>query len=109
MPLPRSLTSGSAVAEVAAETMRLDRFLWFVRLAKTRSFAQEVAEARHLRIDGRVIDRAHAPVRVGNVLTFPLHGRVRVIRVEALPARRGPAPEARGCYADLDAGAAPSE
>ena len=81
--------------------MRLDRFLWFVRLAKTRSFAQEVAEARHLRIDGRVIDRAHAPVRVGNVLTFPLHGRIRVIRIEALPGRRGPAPEARACYCDL--------
>lgn len=81
--------------------MRVDKYLWFVRLAKTRGFAQAVAEARHLRIDGRVIDRAAAPVRVGNVLTFQLHGRVRVIRVEALPARRGPAPEARRCYADL--------
>lgn len=81
--------------------MRLDKFLWFARLAKTRGFAQEVAEARHLRIDGRVIDRAAAPVRVGNTLTFPLHGRVRVIRIVALPARRGPAVEARTCYADL--------
>lgn len=81
--------------------MRVDRFLWFARLAKTRSFAQQVAEARHLRIDGRVIDRAHAPVRIGNVLTFPLHGRVRVVRVEALPPRRGPPVEARACYFDL--------
>lgn len=81
--------------------MRLDRFLWFVRLAKTRSFAQDAAEARRLRIDGRVIDRAHAPVRVGNILTFSLNDRVRVIRIEALPTRRGPAPEARACYTDL--------
>ena len=81
--------------------MRLDKFLWFARLARTRTFAQEVAEARHLRIDGRVIDRAAAPVRVGNILTFPLHDHVRVIRVEALPARRGPPPEARLCYTDL--------
>ncbi|WP_394653491.1 RNA-binding S4 domain-containing protein [uncultured Sphingomonas sp.] len=84
-----------------ADTIRLDKFLWFVRLAKTRSFAQEVAEARHLRIDGRVIEKAAACVRVGNTLTFPLHGRVRVIRVLALPVRRGPAPEAQACYADL--------
>ncbi|WP_294294633.1 RNA-binding S4 domain-containing protein [uncultured Sphingomonas sp.] len=84
-----------------ADSIRLDKFLWFVRLAKTRSFAQEVAEARHLRIDGRVIEKAAACVRVGNTLTFPLHGRVRVIRVLALPARRGPAPEAQACYADL--------
>lgn len=84
-----------------ADTIRLDKFLWFVRLAKTRSFAQDVAEARHLRIDGRVIEKAAACVRVGNTLTFPLHGRVRVIRVLALPTRRGPAPEAQACYADL--------
>jgi ribosome-associated heat shock protein Hsp15 len=81
--------------------MRLDKFLWFVRLAKTRTLAQEIAEAGHMRIDGRVVDRAHAAVRIGNVLSFPLHGRVRVIRIEALPARRGTAPEAQACYTDL--------
>ena len=90
--------------------MRLDRFLWFARLAKTRSFAQDLAAARRLRIDGRVVDRAHAAVRVGNVLTIPTGDRVRVIRVETLPARRGPAPEARACYADLAVDApAPAE
>ena len=83
--------------------MRIDKFLWFARLAKTRGFAQEVAAARHLRIDGRVIDKAAAPVRVGDTLTFPLHDRVRVIRIEVLPHRRGPAPEARACYTDLGA------
>ncbi|SOB78906.1 ribosome-associated heat shock protein Hsp15 [Sphingomonas guangdongensis] len=85
----------------AGAAMRIDKFLWYSRLAKTRSFAQEVAAARHLRIDGRVIEKASASVRVGDTLTFPLHGRVRVIRVLALPVRRGPAPEARSCYADL--------
>jgi len=84
--------------------MRLDKFLWFVRLAKTRSLAQQVASSGHLRIDGRAVDRAHAIVRVGNVLSFPLHGRVRLIRIEALPARRGPAPEAQACYTDLSPG-----
>jgi ribosome-associated heat shock protein Hsp15 len=81
--------------------VRLDKFLWFARLAKTRSLAQQVASSGHLRIDGRVVDRAHATVRAGNVLSFPLHGRVRVIRIEALPLRRGPAPEAQACYTDL--------
>ena len=85
--------------------MRVDRFLWWARLAKTRSAAQAIAEAGRLRIDGRVIERAHCPVRVGNVLTYPAHGPgnggVRVVRVEALPVRRGPAPEAQGCYSDL--------
>jgi ribosome-associated heat shock protein Hsp15 len=81
--------------------MRLDKFLWFVRLTKTRGLAQDLAEQGRMRIDGRVVDRAHATIRVGNVLTFAMHGRVRIVRVEALPNRRGPAPEAAACYTDL--------
>ncbi|SEN81059.1 ribosome-associated heat shock protein Hsp15 [Sphingomonas gellani] len=89
------------MADANAVTMRLDRFLWFARLAKTRTVAQDLAATGRLRCDGRLIDRAHAPVRVGNVLTFAAHGHVRTVRVEALPARRGPAPEARACYSEL--------
>lgn len=81
--------------------MRLDRFLWFARLAKTRTLAQDIAEGGRLRIDGRPVARASACVRVGHVLTFAAHDRVRVLRVEVLPTRRGPAPEAQGCYHDL--------
>lgn len=82
--------------------MRLDRWLWWVRLAKTRSAAQMLAGEGRLRIDGRAVDRAHVAVRVGNILTFALHGRIRVVRVEALPYRRGPSPEAQACYQDLN-------
>jgi ribosome-associated heat shock protein Hsp15 len=84
--------------------MRLDRFLWHARLAKTRSAAQDIACEGRLRLDGRTIDRPAAPVRVGNVLTFASQGRVRVIRIEALPTRRGPPAEAQGCYQELTAG-----
>ena len=84
-----------------AETMRIDRYLWWVRLTRTRSGAQAMASDGHLRIDGRAIDRAHCPVRIGNVLTFASGAVVRVVRVEALPTRRGPAAEARACYQDL--------
>ena len=81
--------------------MRLDLFLWWARLAKTREVARALACDGHLRMDGRAIDRAHCPVRVGTVLTFAHAGRVRVVRVETLPTRRGPAPEAQACYLDL--------
>lgn len=89
------------MAEPGAEAMRLDRFLWWTRLAKTRTVAQGIAADGRLRLSGRAIDRAHAAVRVGDVLTFACNGRIRVVRVEALPRRRGPAPEAQGCYTDL--------
>jgi ribosome-associated heat shock protein Hsp15 len=85
--------------------MRLDRFLWFARLAKTRTVAQAIAADGRLRIDGRAVGRAHAAVRVGNVLTFVGNGTVRVVRIAALPLRRGPAPEARACYDDIVEGA----
>ncbi|WP_404710684.1 RNA-binding S4 domain-containing protein [Sphingomonas sp. MMS24-J13] len=83
--------------------MRIDKFLCFVRLVKTRGLAQQLIEQGHLRVDGKPTTRASAEVKVGTVLTFPLNDHVRVLRVEALPERRGPAPEARACYTDLSA------
>ncbi len=91
------------------ESLRLDKFLWFSRIVKTRSLAQHLAEDGRLRLAGRIIDRAHAPVRVGDVLSFAVHGKVRVIKVEALPRRRGPPAEARLLYSEVLEGPLTSE
>jgi ribosome-associated heat shock protein Hsp15 len=85
-----------------ADSLRLDKFLWFARIVKTRALAQTMAEQGRLRLNGRVVDRAHAAVRVGDVLSFALRGTVRVLRVEALPARRGPPAEARTLYVEIE-------
>ncbi len=85
-----------------ADSLRLDKFLWFARFVKTRSAAQGLAEEGRLRMNGRVVSQAHAPVRVGNVLSFALHGRVRVVAVEGLPSRRGPPAEARALYREIE-------
>jgi ribosome-associated heat shock protein Hsp15 len=86
-------------------SLRLDKFLWFARIVKTRPLAQALAEGGRLRMDGRVVDRAHAPVRVGSVLSFAVHGRVRVLRVERLPSRRGPPAEAHLLYSEIETSA----
>jgi len=91
------------------ESLRLDKFLWFARVVKTRSLAQTLAEGGHLRLAGRVVDRAHAPVRVGDVISFAVHGRVRVLKVLSLPDRRGPPAEARALYEDVGEGPLTSE
>mgnify|MGYP003579100728 CR=1 FL=1 len=83
------------------ESLRLDKFLWFVRIVKTRTLAQELVENGRMRLSGRIVERASAPVRVGDVLSFALRGNVRVIRVDALPVRRGPPAEARAHYCEL--------
>ncbi|WP_295632886.1 RNA-binding S4 domain-containing protein [Novosphingobium sp.] len=82
--------------------MRIDKLLWFLRLAKSRKLAQQLAETGHIRRNGDRVDRAAQAVTVGDVLTVPLGARVVVIRVQALPVRRGPAPEAQACYVRLD-------
>ncbi len=81
--------------------MRIDRFLFFIRLVKSRTLAQAVIEEGRVRIDGKRVEKASDQVRVGSVVALPLRDRVRILRVLALPSRRGPAAEARACYDEL--------
>ncbi|CAN5123285.1 hypothetical protein BH10PSE13_BH10PSE13_15170 [soil metagenome] len=88
----------------AAPTQRIDRFLWFARLTGNRGAAQTLAERGIVRLNGRRVERAHTPVRRGDLLTLPLGDAVRVIRIVELPGRRGPAPEARTHYELIEPG-----
>ena len=81
--------------------MRIDRYLHCIRLVKSRTLAQSVIEGGHVRINGRRVLKPSEAVAVGSVIGLPVHGRVRVLKVLALPGRRGPAAEARGCYEEL--------
>lgn len=88
--------------------MRIDKLLWFLRLCKSRSAAQVLVEQGHIRLNGRRIERSSQGVAIGDVLVVPLAHGVTVVQIAALPARRGPAPEAQSCYRVLDgAGANP--
>ncbi|MFL6735802.1 MAG: RNA-binding S4 domain-containing protein [Sphingomonas sp.] len=81
--------------------MRIDRYLHCIRLVRSRTLAQGLVETRHVRIDGRRVEKSSEEVRRGSVVALPLHGRIRVLRVLELPDRRGPASEARLCYEEL--------
>lgn len=89
-------------------TLRIDKWLWYARFFKSRSQATRLAQDGRIRVDGRVVNRAHHPVKVGDVLTFPQARRIRVVRVLALGRRRGPPGEAQTLYEDviLEEGAA---
>ena len=82
--------------------MRIDKLLWFLRLAKTRSAAQVLVGAGHVRLNGRRVERVAQDVAPGDVLVLPLTRGVTVIELLALPARRGPASEAQSHYRTLD-------
>ena len=81
---------------------RLDKWLWAARFFKSRGRASALCAEGKIRMSGRVISKAHVTVRVGDVLTFPLGRYIRVVKVRALAQRRGPAPEARALYDDLN-------
>ncbi len=86
-----------------SEFLRLDKLLWFLRLAPTRALAQERIATAHIRLNGRRIERSAQAIHIGDVLTLPAGERVQVIEIVALPVRRGAAPEAQACYRKLDA------
>ena len=81
--------------------MRIDCFPHFVRLVKSRTLAQAIIDQGHVRVDGRRVEKHAHEVRAGSIVALPLHDRVRVLKVIALPVRRGPAREAQACYEEL--------
>ncbi len=84
------------------ESRRLDKWLWYARFFKSRSLATKFCASGKLRLNEKVVRKAHHGLRVGDVLTFPKARHIRVVRVVGLGTRRGPATEAQALYDDLD-------
>ena len=79
----------------AEARQRIDKFLWFARIVKTRALARALVEAGHVRINRSKVTKPGHDVRPGDVLTVALHAHVRVLRVSGLAERRGTATTAR--------------
>lgn len=75
--------------------------MWHARFFKTRGLATKLVAGGRVRVDGVPVSKPAFALRAGMTLTFPQARTVRVIRVDALAVRRGPAPEAQGLYTDL--------
>jgi len=80
---------------------RIDRWLFYARVAKSRSLAARLVQAGRVRLNRDKIDQPAQQVKPGDVLTIRLDRRVLVWRVLSTGARRGPAEEARTLYEDL--------
>jgi ribosome-associated heat shock protein Hsp15 len=84
----------------STEEQRLDKWLWYARLVKSRTLAAKLVEAGCIRVNRQRVVKAAATVKCGDVLTATLHGRVQVIEILALGERRVPAGEAQTLYAE---------
>jgi ribosome-associated heat shock protein Hsp15 len=77
---------------------RLDKWLWFARMARTRVLAQELIENGFVRVDGRKVDQSGRQVGPGHVLTIALAQKVVVLEILGCAERRGSYPEAQKLY-----------
>ena len=93
------MSDGPAADEDAR--IRLDKWLWHARIFKTRSLATRQVQRGLVRVNGVKTAKPAQGVGPGDTLTFALGGRVRVLRIVAAGARRGPATEAQALYLDI--------
>ena len=88
-------------AHAAAATQRLDKWLWFARVVKSRTLAAELVVLGKVRVNRVRAVKASQTLRPGDVVTLVLAGRVLILKVLAPGVRRGPATEARRLYQPL--------
>lgn len=90
--------TGEERPEGAARAQRLDKWLWFARVMKSRTSAAQLIEDGKVRVNRTRATKPSQTVRAGDVLTIALRGGVRILKVLAPGERRGPPAEARLLY-----------
>ncbi|KAB1978798.1 RNA-binding S4 domain-containing protein [Streptomyces triticiradicis] len=99
-----SATAAAVKAAVAAgppngESVRVDAWIWSVRLVKTRSIGATACKGGHVRVNGERVKPAYS-VRVGDEVRVWHEGRERVVVVKRVIRKRVGAPVAAECYVD---------
>lgn len=89
------------MTEQAGGKLRIDKWLWYARVVKTRSLAQALVKSGKVRCNTNRVAASSHQVLPGDVLTIALERQIRILKVVALGTRRGPAPEAQGLYEDM--------
>ena len=95
------------------QRQRLDKWLWFARIVKTREAASALVAIGHVRLNRNKVTKPAHDVKPGDVLTVVLRARVRVLHVESIARRRGQAGEALALYREpgmsIPVGSAPQK
>ena len=100
-------TPADGAAIQAGGTQRIDKWLWFARVVKTRTLAAKLVTEGCVRLNRVKVEKPSATVRIGDVLTIAVHTRVRILKVINPGAKRGSAPEAALLFKDLTPPAEP--
>jgi ribosome-associated heat shock protein Hsp15 len=95
--------------ENGASTQRLDKWLWYARVCKSRTLAAQLVEDGKVRVNRTRAAKPSHVVRTGDVLTIALRGKVQIVKILAPGVRRGPPAEARLLYEAIGRGRSRSE
>jgi ribosome-associated heat shock protein Hsp15 len=103
--------TGNDEDQLSAETQRLDKWLWFARVTKSRTLAAQLVQDGKVRVNRAKAAKPSHTIRAGDVLTIAVRGNVEVLKVLAPGVRRGPPPAARLLYEVLSsvAGRSPAQ
>ena len=85
-------------ADVAV-SVRVDAWLWAVRLYKTRTAATDACRGGHVKVNGAAA-KAASPLRIGDRVEATMGQRVRDLEVVELLQKRVGAPVAAAAYVD---------
>lgn len=103
------MSRGPAPGPDVGGVQRLDKWLWFARVVKTRTLAASLVQDGKVRVNRVRADKPSQTVRPGDVITVTAHSRVRVLKVTAAGERRGSATVSQTLYEDLTPPATGSE
>ena len=83
------------------KNIRLDLYLFYIRIFKSRNLATKFIISNRLRISGQVTQKPHKLISIGDVLSLPIQDYVKILKVVDIPKRRGPFSEALSYYEDI--------
>ena len=81
--------------------IRLDIYLYYIRIFKSRNIATKFVLTNRLRISGQVVQKPHKMISIGDVLTMTINNNIKVLKVLNIPNRRGPYSESLNFYEDI--------
>ena len=83
------------------KTLRLDIYLYYIRIFKSRNIATRFVLTNRLRISGQVTQKPHKMISIGDVLTITINDNIKVLKVLDIPNRRGPYSESLNFYEEI--------
>ena len=83
------------------KTIRVDIYLYYIRIFKSRSIATKFVSTNRLRISDQVTQKPHKMISIGDVLSITINDNIKILKVLDIPKRRGPYLESLNFYEDI--------